>query len=426
MDAFGAAVSRHFGNEALRLLAEVRDAALAIGARDRAAFALARSAELINRGPGLMYEVPPPEAVTALIAEAEPLAQGSPSAEAAVLAARAFAGSEADPDTVALTVQAVASAREVGDPVLISLALDALTASHLALGDIPAALADVDERLAVLSRVRPTAGVGLEISDAYSMSCEVLLAAGDFAGARERADTNARMPFHVEGGHLAISRRLKVDALAGEIERVLADAEEFRRGWTRAGRPVTPNLSGGAYAVAMVHGLRGDAEARAEWLAITVDLGADKVRMERCYAAWAPSFDAILAMHEGDAATAAAAMTLHPSELTSWDGGEWRTWYAAVWAEAAVMAGHPDAAERLAVARTIAAPNPTASAMVERAAALAAGERDRLAGLAATLAGEGCRYQAARTLILAGGAHAADGREAMAALGAAPMAEPSG
>ena len=425
MDAFGAAVSRHFGNEALRLLAEVRDAALASGARDRAAFALARSAELINRGPGLMYEVPPPEAVTALIAEAEPLAEGSPAAETAVLVARAFAGSEADPDTVAMTVQAVASAREVGDPVLISIALDALTASHLALGDIPAALADVDERLDVLSRVRPTARVGLEISDAYSMSSEVLLAVGDFAGARERADTNARMPFHVEGAHLAISRRLKVDALAGDIERVLADAEEFRRAWTRSGRPVTPNLSGGAYAVAMVHGLRGDAAARAEWLAITVDLGADKVKMERCYAAWAPSFDAILALHEGHADQAVASMTLHPDDLHSWDGGEWRTWYAAVWAEAAVMAGHPDAAERLEAARPMAAANPTAAAMVERAASLAAGEPDRLVDLAATLERAGARYQAARTLVLAGGSHAAEGRAAMAALGAAPMAEPA-
>jgi hypothetical protein len=73
----------------------------------------------------------------------------------------------------------------------------------------------------------------------------------------------------------------------------------------------------------------------------------------------------------------------------------------------------------------MAAPNPTAAAMVERAAALAAGERDRLVDLASTLDDAGCRYQAARTLVLAGGPHAAEGRAAMAALGAAPMAEPA-
>jgi hypothetical protein len=72
------------------------------------------------------------------------------------------------------------------------------------------------------------------------------------------------------------------------------------------------------------------------------------------------------------------------------------------------------------------APNPTAAAMVERAAALAAGDRDRLVEVAASLAGTGCRYQAARALVLAGGPHAVEGRAAMAALGAAPMAEPAG
>ncbi len=425
VDAAGAALSRHFGNEALRLMAAVRDAALAIGARDRAAYGLARSAEMINRGPGLMYEVPPPEAVTALLAEAEPLAEGSPAAETAVLVARAFAGSEVDAATVATAVRGVALAREVGDPMLISMALDAVTGSHLALGDIPAALTDVDERLAILSHARPTARLGLEISDAYSMGSEVLLAVGDFAGARERADINVRLPFHHEGAHLAISRRLKVDALAGDFERVLADAEEFRQGGMRFGRPVTPNLAGGAYAVAMVHGLRHDDEARAEWLAITVDLGVDRIRVEGCAMAWAPSFDAILALHQGQAGGAVARMTLHPGDLRTWDGGEWRPWYAALWAEAAVLAGHPDAAERLEVARPMAAPNPTAAAMVERAAALAAGERDRLVDLASTLDDAGCRYQAARTLVLAGGPPAAEGRAAMAALGAAPMAEPT-
>jgi predicted ATPase/DNA-binding CsgD family transcriptional regulator len=426
IDAAGAAFSRHFGNEGLRLLAEVRDAALAAGARDRAAYALARSAELANRGPGLMSDVPPPEAVTAMIAEAEPLAEGSPAAETAVLVARSFAGADADPATLATATRAVDSARALGDAMLISMALDALTACHLGRGDIPAALADLDERLDVLTHARPTARLGLEYSDAYSMSAEVLLAVGDFDGARERVDTNARLPFNIEGRHLAISRRLKVDALAGDIERVLADAELFRQSWIKAGLPVTPALGGGAYAVAMVHGLRGDAEARAEWLAITVDLGVDEARVASCTLAWAPTFDAILALHESDPGRAVALMTLHPADLVTWDGGEWRPWYAALWAEAAVLAGDPAAAQRLADARPLVAPNPTAAAMVERAAALAAGERDRLVEAAVTLTEAGCSYQAARTLILAGGPHAAEGRAAMAALGAAPMAEPAG
>jgi hypothetical protein len=64
------------------------------------------------------------------------------------------------------------------------------------------------------------------------------------------------------------------------------------------------------------------------------------------------------------------------------------------------------------------------AAVVERAAALADGDTERLVALADVLAATGCRYQAARTLVLAGGDHADRGRDAMAALGAAPMAEP--
>src|SRR4029453_4148123 len=138
---------------------------------------------------------------------------------------------------------------------------------------------------------------------------------------------------------LAISRRLKVDALAGDFERVLADAEEFRQGWMRFGRPVTPNLAGGAYAVAMVHGLRHDDEARAEWLAITVDLGVDRIRVEGCAMAWAPSFDAILALHQGHAGGAVARMTLHPGDLPTWDGGEGGAGGAARGGGGAVAAG---------------------------------------------------------------------------------------
>jgi hypothetical protein len=114
-------------------------------------------------------------------------------------------------------------------------------------------------------------------------------------------------------------------------------------------------------------------------------------------------------------------MTSHPAAFRTWYGGEWRAWYAAAWAESAVLAGDPTAGRRITDARPIVAPNPTAAALVERAAALAAGDLGGLATLARTLDGTGCRYQAARTRILAGGDQAEQGRADMAALGAAPM-----
>jgi hypothetical protein len=130
-------------------------------------------------------------------------------------------------------------------------------------------------------------------------------------------------------------------------------------------------------------------------------------------------------LHRGDPGAALDRLALHPGELRTWYGGEWRPWYAALWVEASVLTGDPGVAERLADTAPMVAPNPTAAALVERAAALAAGHHDRLPALAATLAANGCRYQAARTLVLAGGGHAEDGRAAMADLGAAPMSEPA-
>ena len=51
--------------------------------------------------------------------------------------------------------------------------------------------------------------------------------------------------------------------------------ERFRAGWERAGRPVAPNLARASYAVAMVHGMRGDVERREAWVRLTLALGIE-------------------------------------------------------------------------------------------------------------------------------------------------------
>ncbi|MEV6489421.1 hypothetical protein AB0M20_12445, partial [Actinoplanes sp. NPDC051633] len=72
--------------------------------------------------------------------------------------------------------------------------------------------------------------------------------------------------------------------------------------------------------------------------------------------------------------------------------------------------------------------NRIATAIVDRAAALATGDGDRdgLTAAAAALHEAGCRYQWARTLICLGGADRARGEAELAAMGAAPMAWPPG
>jgi hypothetical protein len=62
--------------------------------------------------------------------------------------------------------------------------------------------------------------------------------------------------------------------------------------------------------------------------------------------------------------------------------------------------------------------------MVERAAALADGDADRLAAAAAALEPTGCAYQWARTLVMAGGEHREAGEAALERMGATPMGMP--
>jgi hypothetical protein len=88
-----------------------------------------------------------------------------------------------------------------------------------------------------------------------------------------------------------------------------------------------------------------------------------------------------------------------------WYGQLLCQWRAALVAEAAVLADHPDAPQRCADAERTCSGNPVAAAMALRASAVAAGDSSNLVALAAQLSNGGAPYQAARTLILAGGTY---------------------
>ncbi len=134
-------------------------------------------------------------------------------------------------------------------------------------------------------------------------------------------------------------------------------------------------------------------------------------------------FDALLLLHQGHPQRALRLLRTPPEEFRTWYSGMWRPWYAAMWAEAAVLTGHRDTNGRIRRARQMAQGNPIATAIVDRAAALA-GDRS-VASAATALAAAGCRYQWARTLILAGGAQRARGESVLAEMGATPMVWPA-
>jgi predicted ATPase/DNA-binding CsgD family transcriptional regulator len=395
-DAAGAAGTGFAGNDVLRLLRRSADLALSLGDARGASRDLAWMSLWIVRSPGIMASPHTPEEGAAFLAEATAVADGSDTVEAAIAVARAFAG------YVGLTVeraeQAVALARQAQAPTLEDAALDLLTALHLRFNDLPAAVDVVRRRDELIESLPMSPRNGFAHSDHCLYGSEVLLAAGDLCGAAEYADRGARLPFNRDYGFLGVARQLKVNAIAGHFDDVLRDASRFRTSWERDGRPVVPNVAQCASAVAMVHGILGDDAGRAEWAQITDDLLGGQASPSRF--AWQSTFDAIVELHVGNIASALNVLEVDIDDPeTWWHAGQtmYRPWYAAVWAEAAVLARRDEAGDRVVRARRATRDNPITAAIVERAAAIAAGDRPAVADLAATFAALGCPYQEERT-----------------------------
>jgi predicted ATPase/DNA-binding CsgD family transcriptional regulator len=425
--AAGAAEARHFGNEALRLRRCAADAAVRAGDRAGAACDLARNAELINRAPGFMATGPAAGEVEALIAEGWALADGDLDARARLLTAEAFNGAIADPAIVELVEHALTLARDIDDPLIESAALDQLTIVQLARGEVRAAAASALRRTELLAPMPVTAMAAFEFFDGFVMATECAVGTGDLLGARKLAEHLRDLPFYREEGHLATARLLVVTVLAGDWTEAVALAERFREGWERAGQPQAGNLSRGAFAAATVHGLRGHDDARAAWLDIVGALETPGRSLSDIHVG--EFFDALLLLHRGLPQRAVQVLDTPPEEFKEWYNGMWRPWYAALWAEAAVLSGHPDAAARVDRARLMAADNPIATAIVDRAAALSgragqAGDRDGLTAAATALQDAGCHYQFARTLVFLGGEQRARGDSMLATMGATPMVWP--
>ncbi|MGW0181817.1 ATP-binding protein [Nocardia sp. NPDC003345] len=402
-----------------------RRAAETIG-RDRPAAAardLATAAITVFRLSDTFSRPPEPGAAAALLTEARTLAGPDPAAAAAIALAecgvRAHTGDDgSEPQAgeaaaVALAEHAVALADATGDPLARSAALDALAAAQCWIGDTFAAAATTRLRVELMAAAPDTPAAALEQVNALAEAAETCLGVGDLAGARRWGTRLRELPLLAERGDFATSRLLVADALAGNSAEVAAGSGRFADAWELSGRPQAPHLAPAAAAVALVHGLRGDDEARTRWLDIAGAL--DGTPGHRT--AYGAVFDALVLLHHGQAARAAAGLDTDPELMDVRDVWVYRHWYHALRAEAAVLADGPAAADRLAAARAEVAGDPLAEAIVARAAALGAGDRSQLTAIAARFAAADCPYQHARTLVLAGGDATAAGHRALAELG---------
>ncbi|MET8993310.1 ATPase, partial [Nonomuraea wenchangensis] len=452
---------RAAGDDMYRLRLAAATAAREAGDAAGAAVDLATAATMAFRYWATFVRVPSREEALALIADARKTAANSPAAQAgstpatqasvpathttqaadnaatpagggpAALAALALAEAAvvtdafgavqgpadnvAVPETIACAERAVELAARTGDPLAESAALDALTCAHIWAGDTFAAAARSRRRVTLLSSLPPSPAVTHELIDALGMVTEAALGAGDVPDACRWARQLDGHPSLAEVGHRA---PLMVDALAGNVEEVLAGSVRLLDAWRRAGSPARAHLGPAVAAAAMVHGLRDDHDAQHDWREILDRLD---VSAERAHG-YAAVFDGMLLLHRGQAREALERMAPEASEVWKWVSWIWHHWYVALRTEAVVLAGDPDAPRRVAEARASVAGNPVAEALVARAAAVLDGDRDALLATADAFDAACCPYQSARTLLLAGGEHAGRGTAALAALGLAPKA----
>ncbi|WP_436501982.1 ATP-binding protein [Actinokineospora sp. HUAS TT18] len=402
------------GDDMFRLYQAAAGSAQADAARD-----LATAAATVYRFSGTFSQPPPPGAAAALLTAATELASADPGAQAAIALAECGVLTDAEStaaQAIARAERAVDLAGRTGDPLAQSGALDALTAAQCWAGDTFATADTTRRRVELLTAVPTTPASALERVNALSEAAETCIGVGDLKGARKWGEQLRDLPLLAERGDFATSRLLVGDALAGNVEHVLAGSRRFLDAWTRSGILHAPNLAMAAAAVAMVHGLRDDDGARAEWLAVVDQLGIAPEQN----AGYSAVFDAIFLLHHGRADQALARMVGEPDEMDEWVIWVWRHWYLALRAEAAALTGAPDAQDRVAAARKVVAGNPIAEAHLDRAAAILDSDHPRLLAAAASFDAAGCRYQWARTLVLAGGEHAETGAAALAELGMAP------
>jgi predicted ATPase/DNA-binding CsgD family transcriptional regulator len=428
-NAAAVAGCRMRGDDMHRLHLAAADAARRSGDTAGAAHDLATAASNAYRFSSKFARNLPPQEANALITEARELAGDDPAARAAVALAEAgqaltdaFGAAQgpqdnAVPETIAYAERAVVLAGHTGDPIAQSAALDTLAATQSWAGDNFAAAATVRRRMALLSTTPGTPASTHELIEALGEAIEASLGVGDLPGARRWARQLADHPLLAEIGHRATSWLLVVDALAGNADKVLPVSGRFLDAWRRSGSPAGSVLGPAAAGVALIHGLRGAQDARRTWNAVLDQLDPSPWRTH----GYGAVFDAILMLHQGHADEARERLAPEPGEVWQWVTWIWLHWYVALGAEAAVLAGSLDARDRVAEARTTVAGNPIADAIVERAEALLDSDQERLLAATTAFDAAGCRYQSARTLVLAGGDHATRGLDALARLGLTPM-----
>ena len=348
--AAGSAASRFAGDDALRLLRTAADAAVSVGDRAGAARDLATMAMYINRAPGIMATLHSRAEADVLVAEARALSDGSPLAQAALAAAEFV-----DLPTVGDARRVAELGERAGDGIVHSIALDLLTVAYLDADEVAEAVRVARRRLELLDTLPVGPLSGFEFGDGHLMAAEVDLAAGDLAGAAAHAETLGGLPFYRDEDHVGSVPAADGGRARRALRRRGPNRGALPRGLGAGGRPVVSNLARTPTPSRWSTACVGDDDRRAAWVQLTIDLGIDAEQLAGHERGWPPVLDSLVALDRDDPATAVrrlAADIDDPDVCRSAGSGLWRPWYAALWAEAAVLDHHPEAADRIDRSRT--------------------------------------------------------------------------
>jgi hypothetical protein len=226
---------------------------------------------------------------------------------------------------------------------------------------------------------------------------------------------------------MAASKSILPLVLQGRFGDALSQAAMMWDAWQRAGRPPARWMGPAAYAAVLAHGLRGDDREHDDWLARLREITGAGVHVVTWpnLAPFAAFSEARIALHQGRIDEAVAAVAGLPLGQEPWYGRP--RWYSArpyAWAiaaEVAIVAGLPDAADRLAAAAPAGEENYWAAACLARAAGRLNGDHGALARSLAGWEGIDARFERACTLLLMDG-RADEGRAELATLGCQPPA----
>ncbi|MEW9531777.1 LuxR C-terminal-related transcriptional regulator [Microbispora sp. NPDC049125] len=404
------------GLQVFRLLLASAERAAAAGDVNGQAVATARAVEMAGRFPASFPEDIAHHQLRHLLDDAIAVADPrQPVVAAAVAAAAAWIANEDkfNPDP-ALADVAEAAARATGDPVLISASLDAVgTAASLA-GHRRKAHHLTRQRLELVARMdRDDPHSAVEIIDALHVATTDAIAVGDLRAALSAARLIQDDDLIGDHPYLGASRLIPTFVLIGEFDQALRNATRMWDGWERLGRPAAGWLSPAVASVALAYGLRGDVGRFRLWRSRIDEVAGAAHAAQVRLSSFGAFVDARVAIELRDPEGAAATVRRASADFPR---GRYEAYALAAGAELAVLAGLPDAAERLSAATAATTENYWATACIARAGGRLHDDQDALIESVDGWERIGARFERACTLLLIPH-RAAEGRAELAAMG---------